>query len=199
MTNRASVLASAALLGLAGCGSDDGGSDEQQATATTPAAGQVTTTDGRSPTTTDAQARDGRLSPEGRAVLDATQDLAVDVSETADEFARGRIDDDEAMARLELAGERADDLRRRAQELPAADRARERLASLNAELTRTAGELSGLVSSGRAASRDEIDERIAELRRDARSTYDAVSGQLDERTQERFREALDRIGVEAPG
>jgi CHASE3 domain sensor protein len=198
MRSRASVLVSSAvLLAASGCGSDDSARNDQ-ATTTTPGGAEVTTTDERS-RTTETGGRGGRLSAEGRAVLDATQDLAVDVSETADEFARGRIDEDEAMARLELAGERADDLRRRAQELPAADRARERLASLNAEVTRTATELSQVVSSGRAADRGEIDERIAHLRREVRSTVDAVSEQLDERTQRRLREALDRIGAETPG
>ncbi len=200
MRNRVLVFISAAVLfAVAGCGSDDSASDEQAATTTTSGAAQGTTTEQRSPATTDTDGRGGRLSAEGRAVLDATQDLAADVGETADELVRGRIDEDEAMARLELAGERADDLRRRAQELPAADRAGERLASLNAEVSATATELSRLSSSGRAASREEIDERVARLRREARSTLDAVSEQLDERTRKRLRDALDRIGAETPG
>jgi CHASE3 domain sensor protein len=192
----ASLVAAAALLGAAGCGSDDG-ADEQAATTTTPAADQATTTTGAtSPTTTETGERGGRLSPEGRAVLAATQDLAADVSETAEDFARGRIDEQEARAQMELARERADTLRRRAQQLPEADGAGQRLATLNEEITRTAAEISRLVSSDRAQSRDEIDERIAELRDDARSTFDALRRQLDEPTQRRLREALDRI---APG
>jgi len=142
---------------------------------------------------------DNELSPEGRAVLAATEDLAADVSETAEDFTEGRIDDDEAMARLELAGDRAADLRDRAEKLPAADRARARLASLNEEISRTITEVSRLVTSGRDASREEIDERIDELRDEARSTYDAVREQLDGPAQERFRDALDRIGVQTPG
>ena len=43
--------------------------------------------------TTTAPPADGdQLSPEGRAVLDATQDLAGDVSETGEQFVRGRIE-----------------------------------------------------------------------------------------------------------
>ena len=197
-------IAAATLLSAAGCGSDD--DDEPTATATTPGVGQVTTTtEDRTQTTTvetdtEAEAGDGgELSPEGRAVLAATQDLAADVSETAEEFADGRIDDDEAMARLELAGDRAADLRDRAQRLPAADRARARLASLNEEISRVSSEVSRLVSSGRDASRDEIGERIDDLRDEARSTFDAVREQLDRPAQERFRDALDQIGVQAPG
>lgn len=193
-------LAAAALLGAAGCGSDD--EDEQAATATetTPPAGQVTTTtEDRTETTAGGAGDDGELSPEGRAVLAATQDLAADISETAEEFAKGDIDDDEAMARLELAAERADDLRDRAQGLPADDRARSRLASLNEEISRTATEVSRLVASGRTAGGNEIDERIDELRDEARDTFDAVREQLDRRAQERFREALERIGVETSG
>lgn len=197
-------IATAALLGAAGCGADNDGEDEQA--ATTAAGGQATataTTGDRGDTTTepaiDAGEPDGQLSAKGRAVLAATQDLAADVSDTAEEFARGRIDEDEARAQLELAGERADDLRRRAQELPATGRARDRLASLNEEINRTVTDLSRLVSSGRAQSRDEIDKRIAELRREARSTFDKLSEQLDEQSQERLRKALDRIGVKAPG
>ena len=197
-------IAAAALLGAAGCGSDDD-DDERAATvtATVPAAGQpTTTTTDDATTTTTAEAGDrpeNELSPEGRAVLAATEDLATDVSETAEEFIAGRIDDDEAMARLELARDRATDLRDRAEKLPAADRARARLASLNEEISRTTTEVSRLVASGRDASRDEIEQRIDDLRDEARSAYGAVREQLDTPAQERFREALDRIGVQAPG
>ena len=52
------------------------------------------------------------------------------------------------------------------------------------------------VSAGREASRDDIDRRIAQLRDEARSTFDAVTRQLDRQTRERLREALDRIGVQ---
>lgn len=192
-------IAAAALLGAAGCGADD--DDDQAATATTPAAGEVTATiptttqtTPEDPTTT-VTGSDGELSPEGRAVLDASQDLAADVSETAQEFARGRIEQDEAMARLELASERADDLRSRAEELPAAEGARERLVALNEEISRTATAISRELSAGRTQSRDEIDRRIDALRDEARSTVDAVRGQLDAQARERFNEALDRIGV----
>ena len=199
-------MAAAVLLIAAGCGDDNDADDEQAATATAPAAGEVTEPArdaGVGTDTTDTEAttaaRDGELSPEGRAVLDATQDLAADVSETAEEFGRGRIDQDEATARLELASDRADDLRQRAQQLPDAEQAGERLAALNAQIGRTASEISRDVSAGREASRDEIERRIEELRDEARSTFDVISDQLDERTQRRVREALDRIGVEAPG
>ena len=196
-------IAAAALLGVAGCGSDDN-DDEPAATATTtvPAVGQGTATTGDATTSTTADADDtpeNELSPEGRAVLAATEDLAGDVSQTAEEFAAGRIDDDEAMARLELARDRAADLRDRAETLPAADRARARLVSLNEEISDTTTEVSRLVTSGRDASRDQIEERIDELRDEARSTYDAVREQLDRPAQERFRDALDQIGVRAPG
>jgi hypothetical protein len=196
-------IAATALLGVAGCGSDD--DDNAQAptvTVTVPAAGPATTTTDEATTTTTAAGDDApedELSPEGRAVLAATEDLAADVSKTAEEFTAGRIDDDEAMARLELARDRAADLRDRAEKLPAADRARGRLVSLNEQISDTTTEISRLVRSGRDASRDEIDERIGELRDEARSTYDAVREQLDRPTQERFREALDQIGVRAPG
>lgn len=195
-------IAAAALLGAAGCGSDDDDEPAATVTVTVPAGGQAATTTEDATTTTTAAGDDApedELSPEGRAVLAATEDLAADVSETAEEFVAGRIDDDEAMVRLELAGERAADLRDRAEKLPAADRARARLASLNEEISRATTELSRLVNSGRDASRDEIGERIDELRDEARSTYDAVREQLDRPAQERFREALDRIGVQTPG
>ena len=193
-------MAAAVLLIAAGCGSDNEADDEQAATATTPVGGEITEPArdagaGTDTTETTTAASDGELSPEGRAVLDATQDLAADVSETAEQFARGRLDEDEAMARLELASDRADDLRERAQQLPDADQAGERLAALNTEISRTASEISRQVSAGREASRDEIDKRVDELRDEARSTFDAVSEGLDEQTQKRFREALDRIGV----
>lgn len=194
-------IAAAALLGAAGCGSDDD-DNEQAATATTPAVGQATTTtEPRVQTTTveDDRADGSELSPEGRAVLAATEDLAADVSETAQEFAEGSIDDEEAMARLELARDRAADLRDRAEQLPATDRARARLASLNEEIGQAATDVSGMVSSGRAASRDDIETRIDELRDEARATFDDVRELLDRPAQERFREALDRIGVKAPG
>ena len=98
-------IAAAALLGASGCGSDD--DDNAQAptvTVTVPAAGPATTTADVATTTTTAagdDAPENELSPEGRAVLAATEDLAADVSKTAEEFTAGRIDDDEAMARLE--------------------------------------------------------------------------------------------------
>ena len=189
-------IAAAVLLSTAGCGSDND-DDEQAATATTPAREQTTTTTESGPrsTTTTAGGAGVELSADGRAVLAATQDLAADVSETAEQYAEGRIDDDEAMARLEIAGERAADLRDRARELPAADRARSRLAALNDSISHTADELATLVASGRTASRDQIEERIDELHDDARSAFDAVREQLDERAQERFREALERIGA----
>lgn len=194
-------IAAAALLSAAGCGSDDE-DNEQAATATTPAVGQVTTTtEDRAQTTTveDARADGGELSPEGRAVLAATEDLAADVSETAREFADGSIDDEEAMARLELARDRAADLRARAEQLPVADRARSRLASLNEEISQAATDVSGLVDSGRTASRDEIEARIDELRDEARATFDDVREVLDRPAQERFRDALERIDVKPPG
>ena len=195
------MIAAAALMGVAGCGSDDD-DDNEAATSTTPAVGQATTTtEPPTETTADASDVDGdsELSAEGRAVLAATQDLAADVSETAEAFAKGDIEDEEATARLELAGERAADLQDRAQKLPVADRARARLASLNEEIGRAASDVSRLVTSGRTASRNEIDDRIDVLRDEARSTFAAVSRQLARRAQERFREALDRIGVETPG
>jgi hypothetical protein len=189
------LIAAAMLLGIAGCGSDD---DDQA--ATTPAVGQVTTTEDRGDTatttsTTGAAGDSDELSPQARAVLAETQDLAADVSAVAEDFAEGRIDDEEAMARLELAGARADDLRDRTERLPVADAARSRIASLNEEISRTSTDVSRLGSSGRQASRDEIDERIDDLRDQARSTFDAVRDQLDEPAQQRFRKALDRIGV----
>ena len=190
------LIATAALVG-AGCGSNDE-SDDNRAT-TTPAGGQVTATT-EAPTTTQTTtattAGSEQLSPEGRAVLDATQDLADDVSETGEEFVRGRIEQDEAVARLDLARARADDLRERAQQLPASERAGDRLASLNEEISRTATAISREVSAGRDAGRDDIDRRIAQLRDEARSTFDAVTRQLDRQTRERLREALDRIGVQ---
>jgi hypothetical protein len=193
------LIAGAALLSAAGCGSDND-DGEHAATATTPAVGQATTMADATTATTEADsesaARGGReLSPEGRAVLAETQDLAGDVSQTAEDFAEGRIDDDEAKARLELAGERASDLRGRAQKLPAADRARARLASLNDEIGRTAAQVSKLATAGRTESRNEIAERIDALRDDARSTVDAASEQLDKPARERFRKALDEIGA----
>jgi CHASE3 domain sensor protein len=132
-------------------------------------------------------------------VLDATQDLAADVAETAQEFGRGRTDEDEARARLELASERADDLRERAEQLPAADRARAQLVSLNEQISRTATTVARELSAGRAASQEEIEQQIAQLRDEARKTVDAVSKQLDRQAQERIREALDRIGVRPSG
>ncbi len=191
------VIAAAALLGVAGCGSDD--DDDKAATVTTPAAGTATATDPAPTTATQTGSSGDALSPEGRAVLDASQDLAADVSQTVEDFARGRIEQDEAIARLELAGERAGDLRRRAQDLPATDRAGERLAAFNDEIGRASADLSRDVSAGRAARQDEIDERLAQLRREARSTVETLSAQLDERARKRFRDALDSIGVDAPG
>ena len=201
-------IAAAALLSAAGCGSDDD-DNAQPATATTPAAEQATTTtedraqttpvEDETTTVEDDSADGSELSPEGRAVLAATEDLAADVSETAQAFAEGSIDDEEAMARLELARDRAADLRARAEKLPVADRARSQLASLNEEISQAATDVSRLVSSGRTSSRDEIETRIDELRDDARATFDDVRELLDKPAQERFREALDRIGVEAPG
>ena len=199
-------IAAAALFGAAGCGSDDE-DNEQAATATTPAAGQATTTaEDRAQTTTvgDDSADGDELSPEGRAVLVATEDLAADVSETAQEFADGTTEEEEAIARLELARDRAADIRARAEKLPVAERGRTRLASLNEEIGRTATDVSKLVSSGRgasgrAASRDDIETRIDELRDEARATFDDVRELLDRPAQERFRDALDRIGVKAPG
>jgi chromosome segregation ATPase len=195
-------IAAAALVSAAGCGSDDE-DNEPAATTTAPAVGQATTTtEDPVPTTVaddDDDADGGELSPEGRAVLAATEDLAGDVSETAQEFAEGSIDDEEATARLELARDRAADLRARAEKLPAADEARSRLASLNEEIGDAADDVSALVAAGRSASRDEIETRIDELRDDARSAFDDVRELLDRPAQERFREALDRIGVRAPG
>ena len=194
-------IAAAALLSAAGCGSDDE-DNEQAATATTPAGGQATTTteDRAQTTTVEDESTDGsELSPEGRAVLAATEDLAADVSETAQEFTEGSIDDEEAMARLELARDRAADLRARAEQLPVADRARSRLALLNEEISEAATDVSSLVSAGRTASREGIETRIDELRDEARATFDDVRELLDRPAQERFREALDRIGVKAPG
>jgi hypothetical protein len=203
MTSRTlSLITAAALLGAAGCGSDDEPEGRAATTSTSAGAQATATTDDPTTTTRDTRpgsSADGQLSPRGRAILDATQDLAADVSETAQEFARGRVTEDEAVARLELAGERAGDLRGRAQQLPEAKRAREELASLNEEISRTASDVSREVSSGRAASRDEISERIADLRDEAESTVDAIRSQLDRRAQERLREALERIGAETPG
>jgi len=191
-------IAAALLLSFAGCGSDDDDADSA-ATATTPAGGQVPTTTTTTTTTagseTTTAAAGDQLSAEGRAIFDASQDLAADVTETAEQFADGRIDDEEATARLELARERAGELRKRAEQLPEEDRAGARLASLNEEIRTTAAEVSRLVSSGRDAGRDEINERIDDLRSEARSTFDSVSEELDEPAQRRFREALDRIGV----
>ncbi len=117
------------------------------------------------------------------------------MTETAQQFANGRIDDEEATARLKLASERAGELRGRAEQLPEEDRARTRLASLNEEIGTTAAEVSRLVSSGGDAGRDAINKRIDDLRSEARSTFDSVSKDLDEPAKKRFREALDRIGV----
>lgn len=194
-------IAAAALLSAAGCGSDDD-DNAQPATATTPAVGQATTTteDRAQTTTVEDDSGDGsELSPEGRAVLAATEDLAADVSETAQEFAAGSIDDEEAMARLELARDRAADLRARAEKLPVADRARSRLASFNEEISQASTDVSRLVASGRTASREEIETRLDELRDEARATFDDVRELLDRSAQERFRETLDRIGVKPPG
>jgi len=185
------------LLSVAGCGSDD--EADSAATSTTPAAGQATTTTTTTTTvegseTTTAAAGD-QLSAEGRAIFDASQDLAADVTETAEQFAGGSIDGEEATARLDLARERAGELRKRAEQLPEEDRAGARLASLNEEIRTTAAEVSRLVSSGRDAGRGEINKRIDDLRSEARSTFDSVSEELDEPAQRRFREALERIGV----
>ena len=188
------VMAAAALVG-AGCGSDDEPYNEQ---APAPPGVQTTATT-EAPTITPTPTRttaDGELSPEGRAVLDASQDLAADVSETAEDFARGRIDQDEAVARLDLARERAEDLRGRVEQLPASDRARQRLVSLNEEISNTAAAISEELRAGRAASRDDIDRRIEQLRDEARSTFDAVTRQLDRQTRDRLGEALERIDVE---
>ncbi len=186
------LIVCAALLPAAGCGSEDGGDDERA--ATTPAGGQPTTTDEASEPATGTSEVDASLSPEGRAVLAASQDLAADVSETAEDFVRGRIEADEAMARLALQRERADELRRRAGRLPVADRARQRLVSMNAQISSSARVISDLTSRGRSASRDAIDERTTQLARQARSTLDELGGQLDERTREQLREALERVG-----
>ena len=196
-------IAAAALLGVAGCGSDD--DDNAQAptvTVTVPAAGRDDDDHRRGHDDHDRcrrRAPENELSPEGRAVLAATEDLAADVSKTAEEFTAGRIDDDEAMARLELARDRAADLRDRAEKLPAADRARGRLASLNEEISAPPPRSPGW--SGRAATQAATRSTSvsAQLRDEARSTYDAVREQLDPPTQERFRDALDQIGVRAPG
>lgn len=117
------------------------------------------------------------------------------MTETAEQFADGSIDGEEATARLDLARERAGELRKRAEQLPEEDRAGARLASLNEEIRTTAVEVSRLVSSGRDAGSEEINERIDDLRSEARSTFDSVSEELDEPAQRRFREALERIGV----
>lgn len=193
-------IATVALVGVAGCGSDNDDAADQ-ATTTTTGGGQVTATTDTptitqtTTTTTEATTGGDQLSPQGRAVLDASQDLAADVSTTGEEFARGRIDEDEAMARLEIARDRAAELRGRAEQLPASDRGRERLVALNEEIGRTAAAISRAVSSGREASRDEIDRRIAQLRDEAQSAFDAVRKQLNRQAQERFRDALDRIGM----
>ena len=124
---RLTLIAAAALtsLGVAGCGSDD--DNDRTATATTPAITQSTiATDTPTPdtsTATTATGNDEQLSPESRALLAASQDLAADISNTAKDLQQGRLDSDEATARFRLAAERASDLGDRAQQLPEADRA----------------------------------------------------------------------------
>ena len=195
------VAAATAALGAAGCGSDD--DNDRAATATTPAITQPTiTSKSATPdasTATTATGDDEQLSPESRALLAASQDLAADVSDTAKDLQKGSLDSDEATARFRLAAERAGDLGDRAQQLPEADRAGARLTMLNQQIASTADELSKLAAEGRSASSSEIDDRIAKLRRTARSTLDAVSKQLDRSARERFGDALDRIGAAAPG
>lgn len=191
------LIAAAATLGVAGCGSDD--DNDRAATATTQ---PTITTPSPTPDTSTATTSTGdgeQLSPESRALLAASQDLAADVSDTAKELQNGRLDGDEATARFRLAAERAGDLGDRAQQLPEADRASARLATLNRQIGRTANDLATLAAEGRSASKSEIDDRIARLRDTARSTLDAVSRQLDSSARERFDDALDRIGATAPG
>ena len=200
---RLTLIAAAALtsLGVAGCGSDD--DNDRTATATTPAITQSTiATDTPTPdtsTATTATGNDEQLSPESRALLAASQDLAADISNTAKDLQQGRLDSDEATARFRLAAERASDLGDRAQQLPEADRASARLATLNEQIGSTANDLAKLAAEGRSASNSEIDDRIARLRGTARSTLDAVSKQLDRSARKRFGDALDRIAPAAPG
>ena len=192
------LIVAAFALGVAGCGSDD--DNAATATATAPAITQPagTPSPGTS-TATTAAGGDEQLSPESRALLAASQDLAADVSNTATDFQKGRLDSDEATARFRLAAERAGDLGDRAQRLPEVDRASERLATLNEQIGRTANDLAKLAAEGRSANSSEIDDSIAKLRGTARSTLDAVSKQLDSSARKRFGDALDRIGSAASG
>ncbi len=192
------LIVAAVTLGIAGCGSDDDDNDTA-ATATVPAITQPAETPSDTSTATTATGDDEQLSPESRALLAASQDLAADVSNIATDFQKGRLDGDEATAQFRLAAERAGDLGDRAQKLPEADRASERLATLNEQIGRTANDLSKLAAEGDSASSSEINDRIAKLRGTARSTLDAVSKQLDSSARKRFGDALDRIGSAAPG
>ena len=195
------LIAATATLGVAGCGSD--ADDDRAATATQPAITQPSvTTDTPEPdtsTATTATSDDEQLSPESRALLAASQDLAADIATTAKDLQDDRLDSDEATAQFRLAAERAGELGDRAQQLPDADRARARLTTLNEQIARTADDLSKLAADGRSATSSEIDDRIAELRGAARSTLSAVSKQLDSSARKRFGDALDRIGPAAPG
>ncbi len=195
------LIAAAAAFGVAGCGSDD--DNDRAATATTPAITQptVTTATPTPDTSTSATSTgdDAQLSPDSRALLAASQDLAADISDTAKDLQQGRLDSDEATARFRLAAERAGELGDRAQQLPEADRASARLVTLNQEIGSTANDLAKLAAEGRSASASEIEDRIARLRDTARSTLDAVSRQLDSSARKRFDDALDQIGATAPG
>ncbi len=191
------LIAAATALGVAGCGSDDDDND-RAATATTPAITQPAATPTPDPATTST-GDDEQLSPESRALLAASQDLAADVGTTATDLQKGRLDSDEATARFRLAAERAGDLVDRAQQLPEADRARAQLATLNQQIGQTANDLSKLAAEGRSVSDSEIDDRVTQLRNTARSTLNAVSEQLDPSARKRFDDAVDRIGAAVPG
>ena len=190
------LFAAAATLGVAGCGSDD--DNDRAATATTPAITQPAGTPTPDPATTSTGG-DEQLSPESRALLAASQDLAEDVGTTATDLQKGRLDSDEATARFRLAAERAGDLVDRAQQLPEADRASAQIATLNRQIGRTANDLSKLAAEGSSVSDSEIEDRIAQLRNTARSTLDEVSEQLDRSARKRFDDAVDRIGAAVPG
>ncbi len=185
MRQRPTALAVAAVLASAGAGC---GSDDTPTTGTVPSAGTVSTQVEEA--TSQAESK---LSPEARTLLGDVETLAGRAARTARDYAQGDITPEQASETLGSYSDRAEDLGKKAEELPESDPARKQIADLAAQTRSTAESLRERADAGDVPSTSEVQDTLRKLSDQGRTALERYGDQLPQDARDRVEKAAESL------
>lgn len=181
-------LAVAAVAGLSACG------DEADDAATVPPAAETAIEETSTAVEEAASGAGGaQLSPEARALLEQAQAAAAGLAVTAQSYADGSVNAEQAANRFEGDLARAQAIAQDAQGLEESEAGRQEVLDLTASVESAADQLLAAAEQGAALDAETLRERLSALRAETQALSDRYGDELSAQAREEGQQAMDAL------